>query len=250
MDYEAPDLHAMDRSDLWELMRSGHPIDPAALDDSEYLGVSIGLPAWVDQLAWKTFVKSFHRDPASGQLRGWNLRLVQRGLAGPHEAKRRRGVPHSFGHFQVCRLADYGSPGGLENGLLLDYGRGGNAPWDPVGLLRDPIVALQPDSADLLLGWTWLDFGVARLKTPSFFTLQRLRPLSQLARPTRYKASEDQPDAGLEPGLGPVSERPLSPVSRLGLWPGLQTGNLVAARSPAAVLARAPAPQKGKELDP
>jgi hypothetical protein len=62
-------------------------------------------------------------------------------------------------------------------GLLLDYGLGGNGALDPTSLVRDPIVALTPGSADVLLGWTYLDLGFARVGTPSYFLLERHAPL-------------------------------------------------------------------------
>jgi len=74
----APLLHAS----LWSLhraLRAGHPIDEHALDDAEYQGISVGLPKFVERFTWKTFTKTFHRDPATGELRGWNVRMEQTG---------------------------------------------------------------------------------------------------------------------------------------------------------------------------
>lgn len=167
-----------DRAALRAALCAGHPIDPAALAGASYLGVSLGLPAWVDRLAWKTFRKVFYADPAQGgALRGWNVRLEQRGLALQPQIPRcdRRGVPIQFGHYRVRPLLSDEAPGGVRQGVLLDYGLGGNRVLDPACWLRDPLVALAPGRVDWLLGWTYLDLGGPgwRLGTPSFFLLRR-----------------------------------------------------------------------------
>lgn len=176
---QAADLHRMSRRELAVQLRLGHPIDPTRLDDTEYLGVSLGLPDLAVKLTWLKFKKVFCRDEASGTLRGWNVKLVQNGLDAPHEPKKKRdGGPQTFGHYHVMPAASYQVPGGARQGLMLDYGLGGNPAWDPTGRMRDPLVAIHPGSVELLLGWSYIDLGVASLPTPSYFTLQRDCPLS------------------------------------------------------------------------
>lgn len=174
----------LSRRELARLLREGHPIDPRALDETIYRGTSLGIPGWVERLAWKIFAKTFHRDPVSGVLRGWNVRVEQHGIAGPLVLRRRHGHPVTFGHFHVVGCAGMAMP--IEApGLLLDYGRGGNPRLDPSGRVRDPIVALTPGSADVLLGWSYLDLGFARLGTPSYFLLERAGALDHVAAPPR-----------------------------------------------------------------
>ncbi|MEE2830454.1 MAG: hypothetical protein VX498_14800 [Myxococcota bacterium] len=181
----ALDLLGLSRAELRELLRQGHPIEASDLDDCCYRGVSLGLPAWVDRLSWKTFMKAFHRDPATGLLRGWNLRLEQDGVEAPCRPQRRPdGSLLSFGHFEVVDPEQHSVPQGLGRGLLIHYGRGGNARLDPLQLLRDPIVALQPGDPSLLLGWSYLDLGLA-LPTPSYFSLELVGPLGEPVRPPR-----------------------------------------------------------------
>ncbi len=169
----AADLLTLDRASLMELLRSGHPIDPRALDDTEYHGVSLGLPQVVEALTWKKFKKTFHRDRKTGALRGWNVREEQNGLDAPWIDRRdKSGAPISFGHYQVVDPRGRKMPDGCDRGLLIDYGR---------ARLRDPIVALQSDDASLLLGWTYVDLGITRVGTPSYFTLTRGGPLSYVA---------------------------------------------------------------------
>lgn len=167
------------------VLRDGYPIDPGELDDTEYRGVALGLPGFVERITWKTFQKTFHRDPATGHLRGWNVRIEQRGIDADSVPLVKRGAPFTFGHYRVVPLDPARSPRGLRTGLLIDYGRGGNARLDPLAMARDPLVAVNPGSADLLLGWTWLEIGPMQLGTPSFFSLQRERPLTHRASPPR-----------------------------------------------------------------
>ncbi len=174
---------ALDGPALADALAAGHPVDPAALDDTRYLGVSLGMPGFVDRLAWKTFMKTFHRDPRTDELRGWNVRLEQTGWTAPPVPKTRGGEPVTFGHYQVVAPErPHRAPPGS---LLLDYGLGGNALLDPARRLRDPLVALEPGSADLLLGWTWISLWGARIGTPSYFVLKRAGSLEHVARAPR-----------------------------------------------------------------
>lgn len=173
----ADDFLDLGRAQLLAALSGGHAIEPGELEDSVYRGVSLGMPAWVDRIAWKTFAKVFHRDPKRDVIRGWNLRVEQTGLDGEIVAKQKNGAPFAFGHFQVVPSTGYAIPAPLTRGLMLDYGLGGNPPFDPTNRVRDPIVAVEQGRSDLLLGWTYLDLGVTQIRTPSFFTLERVGPL-------------------------------------------------------------------------
>lgn len=175
----ARDLLNATRKELTSRLLGGHPVDPTALDDTEYRGTSLGLPAFVERLTWKTFRKVFHRDTETGRLRGWNVRLVQHGIDGPSEPETKRGEPVTFGHYLVVDAPQVEAP----RGLLLDYGLGQNGRFDPVSLVRDPVVALEEGSVEVLLGWTYLELTPrVRIGTPSFFVLEREGPLSYRPR--------------------------------------------------------------------
>ena len=165
-------LLAMSRTELMKTLRAGHAIAPEALADTEYLGVSLGLPGWVDRLAWKTFMKTFHSD--DGVLRGWNVRLEQDGIEAVPRPKTKGAEPITFGHYKVRPMG----AGESYPGLMLDYGAGGNGWWDPAGFLRDPLVALHPEQTDLLLGWSYVRLAGLSIGTPSFFALRKVGPLS------------------------------------------------------------------------
>jgi len=155
-----------------ELLRAGHPIEPRSIEGWAYRGTSLGLPAIVERATWKRFQKAFHRDAATGRLRGWNVRTVQRIDRSRSEPMRARdGTPRTFGPFDVVHARGRGVPHGFDRGLLLDYGCGPRL--DPTSRLRDPIVALHEGDGDLLLGWSYLTIAGRAIDTPSFFVLER-----------------------------------------------------------------------------
>jgi len=165
----ASDLLPMSRKQLMKVLRAGHPVDPVELEGHQYNGISLGLPQFVERLTWKKFGKTFLRDSASDVLRGWNVRMMQNQLDGPWQPKLRHGKPVTFGHYHVTKTASAES---YDCGLTIDYSRGGTA-RDATARMRDPIVAVNEGSSDLLLGWTYIDLGFRRVGTPSFFSLER-----------------------------------------------------------------------------
>jgi len=177
---ELPELLKLSSRNLEGLLCAGHVIDTAALDGRVYRGVSLGLPGWLERLTWKTFQKTFFRDPDTGILRGWNIRLEQRGLDAPSVPLRRRGAPHTFGHYEVVNIDPQRSPIPCPQALLIDYGRGGGHPLNPTSRLRDPLVSLHPGRVDRLLGCTYLDLGFTQLRTPSYFLLTDDGPLEHV----------------------------------------------------------------------
>jgi len=175
------DLLALDNPGLMRALEGGHPIDPAALDDMEYRGVSLGLPSTIERLSWKTFKKVFHRDPETGALRGWNVRITQNGdIHGAYEPMMRGGKLRTFGHYEVVSTDGQKMPCDVD-GLLIHYGLGKNPALDPIRRVRDPLVAIEAGSTELLLGWSYVDLGLTTVGTPSFFALTRDVPLSHVA---------------------------------------------------------------------
>lgn len=156
----ADDVGRASNADLADLVRGGTVPDARSIT-GDWRGTSLGLPAVVDRVAWKVFRKSFRAD--GDGVRGFNVRVEQR--PGPTVALRRGGRDVTFGPFQVATAAD--TPFGP--GLLLDYGAT-HRRWHPLARVRDVLVALGPE---LLVGATWLELGPVRIRTPSFFTLER-----------------------------------------------------------------------------
>ena len=168
----ATDVQRLSRKELAELLRDGHPLSPDGVAGFGYRGVSLGLPALIERLTWTTFQKAFVRD--GGGVRGWNVRVEQRGRQAPSVPRRTRaGLPRTFGHFGVRRS---------EPGILLDYGTYSSA-LAPMARLRDPVVAVNAGSADLLLGCSYLDLGFTHVSTPSYFTLEREGVVTHVASP-------------------------------------------------------------------
>jgi len=181
----AHDLLALSRAELRALLQAGHPVEQSELADRRYRGISLGLPQWVERLTWKKFMKAFGRDPESGRVVGWNVRVEQDALDAPCTPRRRAdGSLRSFGHFALLPRAGHEAAGQEPPGLLLHYGLGGNRLLDPLRCLRDPLVALRPGDPSLLLGWSYLQAGLA-IPTPSFFCLQLEGPLDHWASPPR-----------------------------------------------------------------
>ena len=155
------ELRRVSASELARMLAGGHRFDPAELAGRTYAGVSLGLPHAIERLSWVKFAKAFARDPATGRLRGHNLRVLQDGLDRPWRPRERNGRPVVFGHFEVVSH---------RGGVILDYRRGGS-PIRPLALLRDPLVSLSGGSAELLLGRSLIALGGRQLATPSFFAL-------------------------------------------------------------------------------
>ena len=172
------ELAALRPRDLRPLLASGHPIDPSTLDDTEYDGLSLGQPRWVERLTWSKFKKVFHRDP-SGGLRGWNVTCEQDALDRPWTDRLRRGERITYGFYRVHGPQGYRLPPGHDRGLVIDYAQGGNRRLDPLRRVIDPLVALEP-GGDLLLGYSLVRAGVS-LPTPTWFALRRGAPLTYVA---------------------------------------------------------------------
>jgi hypothetical protein len=166
------DLIGRSRRELAALARTGAPFDPAALAGARYEGISLGLPRLVERLTWTKFAKAFHRDPASGRLRGWNIRVVQDALDQPWRDRTRDGVPVTFGHFAVERRGDE---------VVLDY-----------GVIRDPLVALA--GTDVLLGRSLVAVAGVVVGTPSWFVLRRAGPVDHVPpAPVRQRCPARSP---------------------------------------------------------
>ncbi len=166
---------------LIERFKRGHPLSAAELAGNAYAGTSLGVPSAFEKLTWKTFRKCFVQE--GGKVRGWNVRMKQAGTTHTHQPMQTRcGNPKTFGPFEVCSTRGYAMPTRrgervyLHRGLLLDYGKKQNPL--PLRFLRDPLVSLERGKSELLLGCSYLDFGLARPLTPSFFLLEREGPVS------------------------------------------------------------------------
>jgi hypothetical protein len=180
------DLLSMDRPALAGVMRRGHALDLDALAESHYLGADLSLPPLMNRILWKTFRKTFHRDPGTGELRGWNVRMQQPGVRGPvRPMLDRRGHLRSFGHYVVRDASSIRWPKGLRPAHYLDYGHAGNLRRDPAALGATPLVAVNEGSMDLLLGWEVLRIAGRLLPLPDYWALERQGSLGEVVAPPR-----------------------------------------------------------------
>jgi hypothetical protein len=178
------DLLTMTDAQRMEIVRRAYPIDPSTLDDTQYLGIDLSLPDWVHKLLWTTFRKTFHRDPATGVLRGWNVKLEQTGIHGPKTPKKRRnGTQLSFGHYQLRSAKGLKFPRGWSGENYLDYGVAGNPVLDVAKLGYCPLVAVNEGSSDLLLGWEVFKLGPLFIPLTDFWLLVREGPLERIEPP-------------------------------------------------------------------
>jgi hypothetical protein len=146
----------------------GRKPDPAALVGWEFRGINA--PEWARLAGIKKFVKGFiaHED---GRVSGYNCPVVQDGLARPWRTLPDDAAPKRFGFYAVVPVDPTSRDNAYLHALLLDYGKGGNKPWDPTRGLRDYLVEIEPD---LYLGKAYYALGPLRVAT-SFFVLERFR---------------------------------------------------------------------------
>lgn len=185
MPYTADDLRTLRSPELHALMARGFPVSPDELVGHTYHGITLDQPGWLRPFTWTKFMKCFVRDAPGSPVRGWNVRAVDNALDEPWLPKMRGEAPSTFGHFVVGWASDYPLPGPYGNGVVFDYVGGGNAPYDPSGLARDAVVAVNPGDPTLLLGCMWAELGVARLPLPGDFLLIRGGPVEHLTHPPR-----------------------------------------------------------------
>ncbi len=174
------DMLEMNGSDLFEIVRRGHPLDTDALADTTYTGIDLSLPDFMHRLLWKSFRKTFHRDPVSGALRGWNVKVEQEGWDTPPRPLRdKKGEPLTFGHYEVRSAAGVTFPKGWSGGHYLDYRVAGNRFFDvPARLGFCPLVSVNEGDSELLLGWEVFKAGGLLVPIPDFWVLKREGPLA------------------------------------------------------------------------
>lgn len=182
------DVLAMDAAQLHAIVAAAAPLDLDALADTAYTGIDLSLPAWMHKLLWRTFRKTFHRDPETGVLRGWNVKVEQVGWQAPPPAKRdAAGRALTFGHYEVRSARGLAFPRGWQGAQYLDYRFAGNrlADW-PARAGYCPLVAVNPGSMELLLGWEIFRVAGVAVPLPDYWLLRRegpLAPADVVARP-------------------------------------------------------------------
>ncbi len=172
------DLLKLNGRQLYEIIVRAHPLDLEALAETQYQGVDLSLPPIVNKLLWKTFRKTFHRDPKTGVLRGWNYRMEQTGIDGARLPMQRKGKNWSFAHYEVRSAVGLRFPRGWQGTHYLDYGGVGN-PFGE-GLAYTPLVAVNQGDMSLLLGWEVFKLGPLFIPLSDYWALRLEGPLEEV----------------------------------------------------------------------
>jgi hypothetical protein len=175
------ELIDMSPAQVKEVFNNGHPIPPGALDNKQYRGVDLSLPDFMHKLLWLEFRKTFYRDPDTGVLRGWNVKMEQVGWKNPGVPKRKKnGTVQSFGHYQLLPAKGLKFPGGWQGADYLNYKVPGNSAFDVYHFGYCPLVAVNEGDANLLLGWEVFKLGNIFLPLPDYWALQCEGPIDEI----------------------------------------------------------------------
>lgn len=178
--FPTADALRLERASMRELeviFRRGTMPDLDGLVGWEFRGINrLPLQAVpIAQLAGiKKFLKGFHR-AEDGRVMGYNSPVVNNVLDGRWHTKPSDTAPKRFGFYEVHPVDPTARDNAYLHALLLDYGKGDNAAYDPTRGLRDYLVQVDPTNPDLLLGKAYYALGPARLGGLNFFILERFR---------------------------------------------------------------------------
>src|SRR5690606_22050083 len=104
-------------------------------------GIDISLPKIANKILWKEFRKTFAKDPKTGVLRGWNVRMEQIGWEKPGiPMKKKDGQELTFGHYHVLSGSHPLFPNEWGISTYLDYGIAGNTFFDIARFTLAPLV--------------------------------------------------------------------------------------------------------------
>jgi hypothetical protein len=164
------DLEKLSARELEPIFLRGQQPDLDSLVGWEFRGMNV--PAWAKLIGIKKFIKGFYlRD---NEVYGYNSPVVQNPITAPWISKPDDDNPKRFGFYRVTEVDPTSRDNAYLHAVLLDYGRGGNKPWDPTSAIRDYLVHVDPDNEDLYLGKAYIAVGPARFST-NFFLLERYR---------------------------------------------------------------------------
>jgi hypothetical protein len=169
--FPSPHALRLEQMSMWQLekefVRGGTP----SFDDLvgwEVRGIN-HLPLNVLPLAQlvgiKKFVKGFFRGE-DGRVMGYNRPVGRNALDGRWHVGTKR-----FGFYEVHEVDATAIDNKYLHAVLLNYGKGGNKPYDPTAGLRDYVVQLDDD---LYLGKAYYALGPLRVPS-NFFILVRHR---------------------------------------------------------------------------
>jgi len=169
-------LERATRAELELAFVRGETPDLDQLVGWEFRGINH--PTWARLAGIKKFVKGFFRDEQgrddAARVMGYNCPVVQNVLDGRWHTKPSDTAPKRFGFYEVAPVDPTARDNEYLHAVLLDYGKGGNKPWDPTAGLRDYLVQVDRSNPDLYLGKAYYALGPLRVHS-NFFILERLR---------------------------------------------------------------------------
>jgi len=170
---EALALEATPRSELERIFQRGSMPDLEGLVGWEFRGINrlpLNFIPFGQLVGIKKFLKGFYRGE-DGRVMGYNSPVDSKNaLDGKWNI-----APKRFGFYEVHEVDPTARDNEYLHALLLDYGKGGNKPYDVTGGLRDYLVQVYPDNPDLLLGKAYFALGPTRIGGLNFFILERHR---------------------------------------------------------------------------
>jgi len=164
------ELGRMSANELETIMLRGTLPDLDKLVGWEFRGMNH--PAWAKVAGIKKFMKGFYRQ--GDEVYGYNCPVVQDAIEQPWRSKPIGHEPKRFGFYRVAKVNPTAKDNVYLNAALLNYGEGGNKPFDPSSGLRDYVVQVDPTNDDLYLGKAYYALGPLRVHS-NFFLLERER---------------------------------------------------------------------------
>ena len=168
------DLIRMSNTELDKVHAQGKTPEFKDLVGWEFRGFNT--PAFAKLLGFQKFKKGFFLDHGQAvdgeEISGYNVWVLQNGADDPHIAKPSDDEPKRHGFYVVYRVRPEERDNKVPHALLINYGKGRNASFNPERAIRDYLVQVDPDNKDLLLGKAYFAIGPARV-FPSFFILER-----------------------------------------------------------------------------
>lgn len=164
------------RSELERAVVRGATPEVDALVGWEFRGINAtpqGAPPIARLAGIQKFVKGMFR-AEDGQAMGYNIPVVQNVLDGRWLTRPSEAEPKRFGFYAIEPVDPTSRDNAYLHALLLDYGKGGNRPWDVARGLRDYLVQVDPADPDLFLGKAYAAVGPARVAV-GYFILERWR---------------------------------------------------------------------------
>ncbi len=164
------ELGRMNRTELETVFLQGSLPNLESLAGWEFRGMNH--PAWAKVAGIKKFMKGFYWE--DGELYGYNCPVVQDGVESPWRSKPVGQTPKRFGFYRVAKVDATAVDNKYLQSVLLNYGEGGNKPFDPSSGLRDYLVQVDSENPDLYLGKAYYALGPLRVHS-NFFLLERER---------------------------------------------------------------------------